>query len=232
MISGFVIFLTATGNNFSSFVSSRISRLYPAFWFCCIATSLVTIFIGFGNYSVTWIQFLKNMTMVPNMLNAAPIDASYWTLSVELRFYFLISIILVMGIMDFSEFILVFWLIVSGFMFWHPVPLLCSFLITDYAPCFIAGAFFYKIWNCGLNIYRGSALTLCFAGVAYQIRQALITAQVNSSSLYDQHVGFIVSVSFFFIFFLISMRWTGPFRNKNYAVLGAMSVFVRPTHLV
>ncbi|MCU0650139.1 MAG: hypothetical protein MUF00_19285, partial [Gemmatimonadaceae bacterium] len=64
MISGFVILMTAANGSVRDFVISRAVRLYPAFWVCCTATFLVTMFIGEPRYSASLEQYIVNMTML------------------------------------------------------------------------------------------------------------------------------------------------------------------------
>jgi len=95
MISGFVILLTAMKKTAIQFTISRIKRLYPAFWVALIITTLAILFlVPDQTNSVGLKQFLFNFTMVPGYLGTVNIDPVYWTLQVEIKFYFWVGLIL------------------------------------------------------------------------------------------------------------------------------------------
>ncbi|MEO7493614.1 MAG: acyltransferase [Massilia sp.] len=89
MISGFVIFMTLEKTRHSmDFVVSRFSRLYPAFWAAVILTFLLTHLLGLPGKLVDGHTALLNLTMLHSFLNVPNVDGVYWTLEVELIFYF------------------------------------------------------------------------------------------------------------------------------------------------
>jgi peptidoglycan/LPS O-acetylase OafA/YrhL len=97
MISGFVILMTAANGDLRRFVSSRVVRLYPAFWVACALTFLITLTFGGPRFTATWGQWAANMTLMAEFLSVASIDGAYWSLYVEMRFYLLVAIVLWFG---------------------------------------------------------------------------------------------------------------------------------------
>jgi peptidoglycan/LPS O-acetylase OafA/YrhL len=93
IISGFVILMTLERcKSWKDFLFGRFSRLYPAYWFCVTATSvLIFLSIVWGMkspyYNISFTQYLANMTMFQYWLKSRNIDGPYWTLTVELVFY-------------------------------------------------------------------------------------------------------------------------------------------------
>lgn len=92
VLSGFVIAYSAEHASSSSFVISRLVRLYPAAWICSSLTALV---LYFGQPTAfkprLWIGWLTTFTLWPR----GPIlDSVYWTLRVEMLFYALVLLIL------------------------------------------------------------------------------------------------------------------------------------------
>ena len=89
IVSGFVIFLTLEKcDNISDFIVSRFARLYPAYWICVLITFLILYLTPIPGREVSTQQLLINMTMLQKFLRVASIDGVYWTLAVELVFYF------------------------------------------------------------------------------------------------------------------------------------------------
>lgn len=93
LVSGFVIMMTASSGSLRKFVASRIARLYPAFWVCCTITFVVILSFGGDRFSANPAQFFLNMTMLNEFFNVKSIDGVYWSLAVELKFYFLVSLV-------------------------------------------------------------------------------------------------------------------------------------------
>ncbi|MEO8152856.1 MAG: acyltransferase [Rhizobacter sp.] len=88
MVSGFVIFMTLDRvSRPMDFVVSRFSRLYPAYWVAAALTFLVlTVFPELGR-TLSLRQALSNGLMFEGLFGVPPIDGAYWTLEVELLFY-------------------------------------------------------------------------------------------------------------------------------------------------
>lgn len=110
IISGFVILLSAYKKTASDFVVSRIVRLYPAYWFCVTVTFLTILMIGSPKYKAEFFQYLTNLTMFHKCIGIESIDAVYWTLEVELRFYFLIFILILIKQLKIIKYFLGLWL--------------------------------------------------------------------------------------------------------------------------
>ncbi len=102
MISGFVILLTLERTkDWKGFIIGRISRLYPAYWFCVSLTALLCLvrskLIPEFHNSELLNQYLVNLSMFQRWFNVPDIDGPYWTLSVELIFYGLMLGIFICG---------------------------------------------------------------------------------------------------------------------------------------
>lgn len=92
IISGFVIALTLERcRTVGDFAFGRFARLYPTFWFCALLTSTLIYVADFNPYNLNVAGFVSNFTMA-NGLTALPYpDPSYWTLTREISFYFLLG---------------------------------------------------------------------------------------------------------------------------------------------
>lgn len=97
VISGFVVLMSAWGRGPRSFVASRVSRLYPAFWAAVLITATLRWWWPtFSDRSPA--EVAVNLTMVPEVFGVARVDGVYWTLWVELQFYLLLLLFVRLGI--------------------------------------------------------------------------------------------------------------------------------------
>ena len=147
MISGFVIVLSASGRTVFAFANSRAKRLFPAYWFGVTLTSLCIVAFGDDRYSVTFVQYLQNLPMVGGFWGVTFIDGVYWTLIVELHFYFLVGLMIAAGQFKRVQWFVVAWLAISTLApYTDYVVTAEKYLISDWAPYFSAGAacFFIK----------------------------------------------------------------------------------------
>ncbi|MBN1589031.1 MAG: acyltransferase [Pirellulales bacterium] len=230
IISGFVILLTAMNRNATGFAVSRIVRLYPAFWAGMSLTALVTVFLGGDAYSVTLKQYFLNLPMVGGYFGVKPVDSVYWTLLVELKFYILIGLLLLLGKINHIKVFLGFWLSLS---FAHlfldfPGPVAWP-LILRWAPYFIAGAFFYLIRREGVSLYK-------LAGVATAYGLSIQYAFLKVPRL-EEHYGsdfselpvFGLITLFYVMMFLVSINKAGALVRREWMMLGALTY---PLYLV
>jgi peptidoglycan/LPS O-acetylase OafA/YrhL len=96
VISGFVVLASAWGRSTGSFVASRASRLYPAFWAAVLLTSVLR-WAWPGFEARTPGEVLVNLTMLQDPLGIARVDGVYWTLWVELQFYAVVALLVRAG---------------------------------------------------------------------------------------------------------------------------------------
>ncbi|WP_171164143.1 acyltransferase [Streptomyces sp. I05A-00742] len=96
VISGFVICMSGWGRSLRAFTASRAARLYPAYW---VAVLLVT-----AVFALPWVRYapvstsdaLVNLTMLQQPVGAERVLGVCWTLWVELRFYALFALFVVL----------------------------------------------------------------------------------------------------------------------------------------
>lgn len=87
VISGLVIAGSARGVGAGTFLARRARRLVPAAWLCATITALVLLGMGAGPAHLLT-QWAGSMVFSP----VGPwIDASYWTLGIEISFYLLVA---------------------------------------------------------------------------------------------------------------------------------------------
>jgi peptidoglycan/LPS O-acetylase OafA/YrhL len=173
VLSGFVIAFSAAGRTAEQFIKSRVVRLYPSAWICATITA---IFI-FGDPSLIE-EYLRSVMLIP----VGPwVDVVYWTLGVEIAFYSLVALVLmVAGGRRLTQVGLtlgaigsVFWLLrladYSTGRHLQPVFALFEtslgglFLLTS--GCFFAlGVILYSVQQDGLSKSKVGVLALCILG--------------------------------------------------------------------
>ncbi|WP_380784375.1 acyltransferase family protein [Sphingomonas sp. R86520] len=141
MISGFVITLSARGRGPFAFAWARFLRLYPAYWICCTLTALAIV-IGGRVHPTVWapdlFHYLVNMTMVQAFVHVPFVDGVYWSLIVELRFYIIVILCLVLRRRIDALWLLAAWLLACAIAP-HAPAILGKAAMTDHAPYFIVG---------------------------------------------------------------------------------------------
>ncbi|MEP6750592.1 MAG: acyltransferase [Bacteroidota bacterium] len=161
IISGFVIFMTLErSKTVLDFIVSRISRLYPAYWVAIILTILMCAFFPAltHNKPLTIKQVLVNLTMLQHFFRITDVDGPYWTLAVELVFYFLMTMVFVFKKLNQVQIICSCWLLLSLAAALFNLPFekyLNEMFILFHAPLFIAGINFYLLRK---NISRSKNL--------------------------------------------------------------------------
>lgn len=137
MISGFVIAISADGRGWRDFLWARMVRLYPAYWLTVPATAIVLVLTqsarapGLG-------QTMINMTMLQSFVGVAHVDPVYHTLAVELRFYVMVTILLLVRVRVTSLAVLVGWTTLSAASLLLPT-IIGKLLIASFAPYFLTG---------------------------------------------------------------------------------------------
>ncbi len=211
IISGFVIVWSAAGRTAGSFARARVLRLYPEFWVALAISAAVFLLIpgGFGD-ELTSKDIALNFTMVPNYLGASFVDNVYWTLAVEIKFYFLAWLMLILGQLPRIEFWLICWLSALGISeFVETGAVVKSAIIFPYGALFAAGGVFYLVHSSGWNVRRAMALTFALAlsgklalgGMSGFVSPADITAQTQLAT-----VGVVVGI---FALIGLAVRWSG-----------------------
>jgi len=179
MISGYVILMTLekTSHPFD-FVVARFSRLFPSYWAAVLLTFFITKYFWFylnvSFYPSIYFEpsinrLLVNLSMFQHWMNVKNIDGSYWTLSAELLFYFLMFLAYLTKSLKYIELYGMAWLILmvlNKFFFYHFQGFSASFNfifdnLLNYGNFFIAGILFYNLKTKGNKWYRHLGLGLC-----------------------------------------------------------------------
>lgn len=149
IVSGFVIFWTLNRTERPlDFIVFRFARLYPAYWCALIISFVLVSYFGLPGREVSLNAAVLNTLMFHEYLKIPHVDGVYWTLTIELTFYFWMFVLYLIRKLDkiewiFAPLILVSMAHSSGLV--NIPDNLYNFLILRYLPLFTAGISFYKI---------------------------------------------------------------------------------------
>ncbi len=146
VISGFVISQSISEKSIRDFAIGRFIRLYPLFWIICTATFIFTLIMPNGQ-AVHFPEYLASMTMMGDKFSQAIgygglVDPSYWSLAVELTFYFAIGFFVYLFSWKNIRYFLGGWLLVSALSYLLKVDhnFLMKLILVRHASYFIFGA--------------------------------------------------------------------------------------------
>lgn len=223
LISGFVILLTASSCDLKKFIISRLVRLYPTFWICCTLTFIITGLFGTSNLKGSISDYLVNLTMLNGFFGVKSIDGVYWSLFVEIKFYFLITLLILINQIKNSIVFLLLWLGCIVVLHIYPISILKTVLIFDYSPFFIAGATFFLVYSRGLSFVKVLILICTLIIGAYHSLQAIPQLEQHFNSEFNKYIVIGVILMFFLVFYLIATKRTGVIGKINWLTLGSIT---------
>jgi peptidoglycan/LPS O-acetylase OafA/YrhL len=212
MISGYVVLLSAQGKTLGQFFTSRVMRLFPAYWVVCTLCFVMVRLFGPALHTPGWSPlldapvkgYLYSMTMFQSFFGVPDLDGVYWTLGHEISFYLLIAGCLAFGWLQRPKRVLgmlTAWLAYCALV--GPVKgsdVFSFLLIPRYAPFFVAGMLFYLIQTNQAARWK----LYCLLGVAYALGlQAAFSRAVENAHDYAQPFSLVVVAVLFTLFFVL-----------------------------
>jgi len=230
IISGFVILMSASNSNTSKFLVGRVCRLYPAFIVSVSLTALFIYFLADNRFSINLYQYLTNLTMMSGFFGIRHVDGVYWSLLVEIKFYFLVTMILMLNLIRFAKPILLGWLVLAWLSKWITLPWYINFVFfPEWAGYFIAGCTFFLIRQEGSSLFKWIVI---FCSYLLCLKQAVINIKDFQDSyniiLSSPIVMLLISV-FFLVFVFVSLDKTQIINKKQMISLGVLTY---PLYLV
>jgi len=167
IISGFVIYWSI--NSLQSpkvFLISRFYRLFPTYWVGVLLTFTVVRLFQLPGREVDLQTLLLNFPMIHQYFGVKNVDGVYWTLTVELTFYFWATIFLALKKTNVLPYFLLCCLAVGQLLENGLIntPVWVNRLILfEHASFFLAGICFFKIKNAVKVKRYWFILLLCIA---------------------------------------------------------------------
>ncbi|BEV15128.1 acyltransferase [Herbaspirillum sp. DW155] len=233
MISGFVILMSAENGSAVAFLKSRVTRLYPAYWFCCTVSFVLTYLFINQIFTLTLPRYIFNLTMLNGFVGIGFVDGVYWTLMVELKFYLLVLIVLLLGRISKIEYFLAGWLLISVAQVVLHVGFVERYLITNYSAFFIAGCLFYRISKLGFSLSRMLMLAATVPlGIHFELVDLVRRAAHYGRLEFHPEMVSVICVAFYAVFFVVIRRHSAsPTYAKIAGKLGAVSYPLYLIHL-
>lgn len=231
IISGFVILSSVNGRSLGQFITSRVSRIFPAFWVSVLLAGLLFLFLWTDKKDVTLSQILLNLTMTNSASGVAHLDGVFWTLWVELKFYVLMAFFVVWGVTPKRILaVCTLWPIAASLAIQFEAPILRESLIAMEAALFAGGMMIYFIHKYGWSLIAGLVLGLNVATAVHRagwVRTGGIGSRTGSAG--NELVVDLIVLGFFV---LVLIATVSPARNLYAPWMTWLGLFTYPLYLV
>ncbi|MEU3753300.1 acyltransferase [Streptomyces olivoreticuli] len=230
LISGFVICMSCWGKSVGEFAVSRVTRLFPAYWFGVLAVALVTYMWPAVDETLRPRDIAVNLTMLQAPLGVDAVDGVYWTLWVEMRFYLLFALIAWRGLTYRRA---VGFCVVWGFAGAVAAavhnPVLDQILMPEDCWYFIAGIAFHLMYR-----FRPNLALWLIVGSCFLIAQhALLDAQARAEGHMGQRVPHWPTTVLLTLFFLaLAAVALGRTRRLDLRWLTTAGALTYPLYLI
>lgn len=220
MLSGFLTDYTYNDKvKAGEFIKKRLIRLYPAYIFAIIVTTVFTLIFAADKF-IGIVPTFANLTVFQSFLGMKSVDGAYWTLSVELIFYIIFSFLILFGLVKWNDIMCFIWMAIIViysildvcFKIPHIVSVVMnSIVLSNYAHMFIAGISLCRILNLTnrekqiLN-YMNLCVCLIYHFYKYSIQSGLfvfifvilmvMSVKTNISCRYFKPVVFVAKISY------------------------------------
>jgi peptidoglycan/LPS O-acetylase OafA/YrhL len=225
MISGFVIAHSVEGRSPLAFGIARFSRLYPSYFAAMTLTFLITLMFGQPEFLTGAAQYFANLTMFAPAFGQDLMDGAYWSIVLELIFYFWVFILLAAGQFEKScGKIILIWLTIALFNeFFIGQKLLRFLFITEYAGYFAAGILIHRLRTRPAGGLTLMLLALSIGAAAATSLQSLQVIEVKYAAHYSPAWVALLIFALFGLFYRATSASAPRLPSGVLLTLGAMS---------
>ncbi|MFH9731405.1 acyltransferase family protein [Streptomyces sp. NPDC017260] len=226
VISGFVICMSGWGRSLTSFLASRVSRLMPAYWVAVVLVTAVFALPAVAYEAVSPSDALVNLTLLQQPLGADRVLGVCWTLWVEVRFYALFALCVVLPGTNRRR-VLMFcggWLLAAVLAQAADEPLLDLVLMPEYAPFFVGGIGLYLVHRDRRDAYGWGITAVSFlVGQHYAVADLWNAADPDAFA-HRTTFGIVLIVAFGFVAVAaIALGWLSRANWRWLTVAGALT---------
>jgi len=206
LISGFVIIISIEKYGSINFLIGRVFRLYPSY-ILGLAVTVLFLFLSslyfHTQFSITWGDYLKNISLFRDIFWVQMIDFIVWTLEIELKFYIIIALLYAIKNK-----------ITLTHIVWFPITLtIISYIgYINLKTLYLGDFFIYKIFY--IISADSASFIFMFIGALFYFKY---TNRIKLTY-------FILTLLFFIALFLINTNFTpGAYSSLSY--LYALALF-------
>ncbi len=228
IISGFVIIMTLERSQRPmDFIVSRFSRLYPGYWAAVLLTFVLVKIFHLLDRDFSMRRVIANLSMFQDWIGINHVDGVYWTLSIELAFYFAMLLLFVTKALKYIETFGLVWIILMACAASSNAPPRVYMDIAHllkFGNLFFAGILFYNLKTKGTTWYRMACLALCL------LVQGVVKVDIHNSQILDPIIGMGVVLGFFTLFYVFIKGKLTFIGLKPLIFLGTISYSLYLTH--
>ncbi len=228
VISGFVICMSCWGRTPKDFFVSRVIRLYPAYWVAVAFTAAVLVALPGVWGRPQGRDILLNLTMLQSGSGVQNVDAVYWTLWSEMRFYLLFMVVVALGLT--YRRVVVFCCVWGAAAMLAPVskfPLLVLAADPSGAWYFIAGLALYLMHRFGQDLLLWGILAM-----AWLMGQRELGLRVAYEGVSSWRGSVLIFTVFLLVMVAVALGLTDRIRWKGLVTAGCLTYPLYLMHYV
>jgi len=155
LLSGFLIISSLQKNsNIFVFYKKRFLRIYPPYLFSIVIVALISFFVTILHIKYDLFTYMANIFMVQDLVGSKLINGVYWTLLLEIKFYFFIPIIFILNKYlkrDILEYLFYLMIILNIFIYFYR-GYASTLLIWE--PIFFLGIYLYRFFSNEISLNK------------------------------------------------------------------------------
>ena len=230
MISGFVIFMSISHvKSLYEFAVNRFARLYPTYWGGLFFSGFVICALSLMYYH-RWPKefigkFLVNITMFQYFLGFPDIESPYWTLAIEMSFYFFVAFLYARNWLIYYKQIGVGMLAIISISYYFYTENELRFVnsvfpLFQFFPLFFSGMLFFEMFK---KEKGATYLQYVLIAISFLCQLFLFKCVGGSRNYISYSEYFLVLSGYFLVFFAIVFRKLSFISNRPLIFMGKIS---------
>lgn len=236
LCSGFIIPLSLQrANSLRQFWVRRFFRLYPLYWLSLLFWLIAVYVLQLGQFQGQSITnqptqtILANITMIQGVLGFDNLVPLYWTLTLEMVFYGVISVLFITGLLQHTVRI-AYTFIIAAMMLEGLLPLLLGIR-------FVSGLNYLGTMFVGTVLYRYTAGDIAYQTARNVVGAALgmeiiLLSKAQSIAVLYQNLNLLTAYGTAYLVFLLTLKQRGWQPNRFGRYLGVTSYSLYLMHTI